>query len=638
MTGQRRWAVGTELCESGVHVRVWAPDRKAVEFVQEAVPAVPLDSEGNGYFSALIPGVTAGARYRLRLDSSVLAPDPASRFQPEGPHGPSQVIDPQRYKWNDQNWTGRDLRGLVIYEMHIGTFTPEGTWTSAAKELAELAAVGINCVEVMPVADFTGEFGWGYDGVNLFAPTRLYGTPDDFRHFIDTAHRHEIAVLLDVVYNHLGPDGNYLPQFTSHYFTDRHKTDWGSAINFDGEQNGPVREYYLENVAYWISEFHLDGLRLDATQNIYDSAPPATHILTEIGRRARATAPGRKILITTENEPQLPDLCRPEDEGGYGLDGLWNDDFHHSAVVALSGRREAYYCDYYGLPQEFISAVKHGYLYQGQWYSWQQKRRGEPALNLSPAAYITYIQNHDQVANSGRGLRAHQLTIPGRYRAMTALMLLSPGTPMLFQGQEFAASSPFFYFADHEPELSQLVSSGRGEFLAQFPSLADAAMQQVLAPPCDRRTFERCRLDFSERESHSGAYQLTKDLLKLRREDAAFRSQTLRGVDGAVLSSHSFVLRFFVNGIPGVDDRLLIVNLGHDIHLSIVPEPLLAPPRGLEWRTILSTEEAKYGGHGTYHLEAHEHGWRIPGEAAVVLAGAPPSAREATNFRRTQDE
>jgi maltooligosyltrehalose trehalohydrolase len=616
----RRLPVGAEVQPGGgVHYRVWAPARSRVEVVVEGGRAGRLESESDGYFSGFLRDAAVGTRYRFRLDGGdQLYPDPASRFQPDGPHGTSEVVDPGAFAWTDSGWRGVSLPGQVLYELHVGTFTPEGTWAAAARQLAELAECGVTCLEVMPVADFPGSFGWGYDGVNPFAPTRLYGTPDDFRRFVDQAHRHGVAVILDVVYNHLGPDGNYLKPFAPAYFTGKYRTEWGEAINFDGPGSGPVREYFTANAGYWIDEFHLDGLRLDATQAIFDDTPDQSkHVLTAIGRRVREAARGRATIIVTENEPQLPKLVRPIERGGNGLDALWNDDFHHAAMVALTGRSEAYYTDYLGSPQEFLSAVKYGYLYQGQWYSWQENRRGKPGLDLPPPAFVTFVQNHDQVANSGRGQRAHQLTSPGRYRAMTALLLLAPGTPMLFMGQEFAASAPFLYFADHGPELAKLVQSGRAEFLEQFRTVADPRMRDVLAPPHDRHTFEKCKLDFSEREKHAELYQLTRDLLKLRREDPAFRAQKPRGVDGAVLGEHAFVLRFFQDD---GQDRLLVVNFGRDLHLLSCPEPLLAPPEGSRWRIALSTEDPHYGGGGTPAVETATEGWRILGEAAVVLA------------------
>ncbi len=575
--------------------------------------AVPyeLDREGNGYFSGIILDAAPDMLYRYRLDRKNSYPDPASRFQPDGPHGPSQIIDPGEFGWTDGSWRGIQLAGQIVYEMHIGTFTREGTWNAATLELERLAQLGVTALEIMPVADFSGTFGWGYDGVDLYAPTRLYGMPDDFRRFVDCAHGTGLAVVLDVVYNHFGPDGAYFKDFSDDYFTDRYENEWGMAINFDGKNSAPVREFITANAAYWIAEFHIDGLRLDATQQILDSTSP--HVLSEITQSARRAAPGRAIIIVAENEPQHVKLVRPVEQGGYGMDGLWNDDFHHSALVAVTGRNEAYYTDYHGTPQELVSALKWGYLYQGQRYSWQKQRRGTPAFGVSPAAFITYIQNHDQVANSGWGLRLHRLTSPGRCRAITALLLLARATPMLFQGEEFASSSPFLFFADHRPDLAKAVRKGRAEFLTQFRTLATPEMQRLVPDPADRATFERCKLDLNEREAHAEAYALHCDLLRLRREDSVFRKQG--SFDGAVLGSEAFLLRFFdaENG-----DRLLLVNLGLDLHLCIAPEPLLAPPERKRWDILWSSESLKYGGAGTAALET-EDGWRIPGHAAVVL-------------------
>ena len=619
---ERRLPVGAEVLQQGrVHFRVWATRCQRVAVVIEdgltsgaAALAVPLMPEGNGYFSGLVTSAGAGMLYRYRLDDSDrLYPDPASRFQPTGPRGPSQIVDPDAFQWTDGAWSGVRLEGQVIYEMHVGTFTPEGTWEAASRELPELAEVGITLIEVMPVADFVGRYGCGYDGVNLFAPSHLYGTPDDCRRFVDRAHALGLGVILDVVYNHLGPDGNYLEQFSSEYFTDRYTTDWGKAINFDDKCAGPVREFFIANAGYWIDELHFDGLRLDATQNIYDQS--ADHVLAAITRQVRKAARGRSTLLVAENEPQRTKLVRSLAQGGYDLDALWNDDFHHSAMVALTGHKEAYYTDYCGTPQEFISMLKWGYLYQGQWYKWQEKRRGTPTFGLKPATFVTFIQNHDQIANSANGSRIHMLTSPGRYRAMTALMLLGPNTPLLFQGQEFAASSPFLYFADHNQELAPLVRRGRAEFLGQFPSIARPETQSHLPDPGDPQIFERSKLDLSERQRHTEAYTLHRDLLRLRRQDPVLRSQRPGGVDGAVLGPDAFVLRFFAED---GHDRLLVVNLGHDLHFDPAPEPLLAPPEDMHWETLWSSEDPCYGGTGTPPLESEDN-WRIPGEAAVLL-------------------
>jgi maltooligosyltrehalose trehalohydrolase len=601
------------ITSEGVRFRVWAPKRKKVEVVLDT-GSFELEAEGGGYFSGLAEGSGAGTLYQYRLDGGDAFPDPASRFQPQGPHGPSQVVDPSTFPWTDGDWRGVRREGQVLYEMHVGTFTPEGTWEAASRELPELARLGITVIEMMPVAEFPGRFGWGYDGVDLFAPCHLYGEPDDLRRFVDRAHAAGLGVILDVVYNHLGPDGNYLRQYADEYFTDRYENEWGDAINFEA---GPVREFFLANAGYWIEEFHFDGLRLDATQDVHDASDD--HILQAIGRRVRRvgeTARGRSTYLVAENEPQETRLVRGIDGmGGMGLDALWNDDFHHTAIVALTGRNEAYYTDYLGTAQELVSAVKYGYLYQGQRYSWQKKRRGAPGLDLPPPAFVSYIQNHDQIANSGRGERCHLLSSPGRYRAMTALLLLAPATPMLFQGQEFCASAPFLYFADHGPELARDVSRGRMELLAQFPSLKSPEMAACIPDPHEPSTFEICRLDLSERESHAPAYALHRDLLRLRREDPVFRAQGAGGLDGAVLTPEAFVLRFFSEG----DDRLLVVNLGRDLSLVPAPEPLLAPPEGACWEVVWSSEDPRYGGCGAPPPEDREGGWRLPGQAAAVL-------------------
>jgi maltooligosyltrehalose trehalohydrolase len=615
MTSPFPWwyPVGAQFHADGAAFRVWGRNHKTVSIVVNNREH-PLRLEGDGYFVGDVKDVRAGDTYRFLLDGEGPFPDPASRYQPEGPHGPSQIIDATKFAWTDQAWQGIKLAHQVIYELHIGTFTREGTWRSAIPELPTLAELGITTIEVMPVAEFAGSFGWGYDGVDLFAPTRIYGNPDDFRAFVDAAHGCGMGVLLDVVYNHVGPDGNYLTKFSDGYFTADHKTDWGEAINFYGPHSAPVREFYAANAAYWIKEFHLDGLRLDATQNVYDKSKD--HILAEINRSARKAADSRGIIIVAENEPQDTKLIRSEKEGGYGFDGLWNDDFHHSAAVALTGSREGYFADYLGSPQELLSALKYGFLYQGQWYSWQKQRRGTSTLGLNPAAMVTFLQNHDQIANSGRGWRIHKLCSYGQYKAMTAVCLLGPGTPMLFQGQEFAASSPFVFFADHNGDLAEKVRAGRADFLHQWRSLATG--QLIFDDPCSRETFEKCKLDLSERGKHAETSALHRDLLQLRKSEAVFSRQD-RQFDGAIVAPETVVARFFSEGYR--DDRLLVVNLGVELHLNPSPEPLLGPPADTVWEIQWSTEDPHYGGNGTAPLDS-ELNWIIPAHAAVVLRPA----------------
>jgi maltooligosyltrehalose trehalohydrolase len=627
---RRLLPIGTELIDDGrTHVRLWAPSAERVEVViGDGDRSIALTRESGGYFSGVI-GAAAGDRYRFRLDDrDRLYPDPASRFQPEGPHGPSEVVDPSAFQWTDREWGGARIDGQVIYELHVGTFTPEGTWAAAERQLDELARIGITMIEVMPVAEFDGRFGWGYDGVDLFAPSQVLGRPDDFRRFVNAAHAAGVAVILDVVYNHLGPSGNYLRAFSTAYFSSRYDNEWGDAINFDGDDAGPVREFFVSNARYWITEFHLDGLRLDATQQIFDQS--GDHILAEIGRAARRAAGTRPIVLIAENETQDTRIVRPLEEGGYGLDGLWNDDFHHSAMVAMTGRSEAYYSDTTGSPQELISSAKYGYLFQGQHYDWQRQARGTPAWGIPASAFVGFLQNHDQVANSASGRRIHQLTSPGRYRAMTALLLLGPWTPMLFQGQEFAASGPFLYFADFEGELLEGIRKGRAEFLRQFRSVAAYEEHHAIDDPGARETFLRSVLDAGERESHAAAYQLHQDLLALRRSDRAFTSAR-DGLDGSVIGDAAFAMRFFANA----GDRLLIVNLGRDLFRPSIADPLVAPPLDTDWAIRWSSEDAAYGGGGT--ADPWPGGrWLIPGESATVFAPGPRrEPRAKPRLRRT---
>jgi maltooligosyltrehalose trehalohydrolase len=608
----RRLPVGAE-CQNagGVHFRIWAPAASAVSIQLDDGAKHPLEPEANGYFAALIPWARVGTRYRFKLDTSAaLLPDPASRFQPDGPHGSSQVVDAASYPWSDAGWHGVKHTDLVIYELHVGTFTREGTWVSAIQHLPALTELGITCIEMMPVADFPGRFGWGYDGVSLFAPTRLYGRPDDLRRFIDRAHALGIAVILDVVYNHLGPDGNYLPNFSPDYFTDRYANEWGQALNFDGPNSGPVREFFIANAGYWIDEFHFDGLRLDATQQIFDASPE--HLVAAVTGRIRSAAGERISFVVAENEAQEARLVRDPERGGYGLDAMWNDDFHHSAQVALTGRSEAYYSDYDGSANEFVALARHGFLFQGQGSAWQQQPRGNPALDLKPLRFVTFLQNHDQVANSLAGTRGHLLTSPGRWRALTACVLLGPGIPMLFQGQEFSAATPFLFFADHGEALGKAVAKGRREFLSLFPSLVSPEMQAAMADPTDGSTFDRCILDHSERDRHREAYALHQDLLSLRRE---LKIAEATSIDAARLGHEAWLVRYSDDARP---DRLLLVNLGRDIVRPRLVEPLLAPVEDHTWRLRWTSESLRYGGSGT---PAPLQGgvWHVQGHAALLL-------------------
>jgi maltooligosyltrehalose trehalohydrolase len=618
----RKRPVGAEVVKGGVHFRVWAPKRRvlSVTFINDEKnhATLPLEREAGGYFSGFLPGGAAGLRYSFRADSDDYNyPDPASCFQPQGVHGPSEVIDGSDFEWSDHDWKGVTLPGQVIYELHVGTWTPEGTWQAAIEKLPHLVELGVTLVEVMPVAEFHGEFGWGYDGVCWYAPTHLYGRPDDFRQFVDRAHQLGLGVLLDVVYNHLGPTGNYTGAFSPYYVSRKHSTDWGDGINFDGKHARPVREFVLSNVKYWIEEFHLDGLRLDAIQSIVDDSPK--HILAELGEVARAAAGQRNILIFAEDEHQRSRDVRPIYEGGFGLDGMWNDDFHHACRVAATGHAEFYYADFTGSPQEILSATRYGFLYQGQWNQRQGQHRGTPSWDIPAPHFVNALQNHDQVANSTHGHRGHQLTSPGRWRALTALQLLAPGTPLLFMGQEFMSSKPFLYFADHEVEIAELVRQGRWAFLRGFPRSAGAAVDSALVDPVSRSTFEASKLNWSELEINQQAWLLHKDLLKLRRNDPIFSRQDATMLHGAVIGPEALLLRWLD---PVGDDRLVILNLGRDLEWRPACQPLLAPPSKSEWKLFWSSEAPKYGGTGSALLDMKR--LAIPGHALVVLRPVQP--------------
>jgi maltooligosyltrehalose trehalohydrolase len=635
MADARRLPIGAELNARGASFRVWAPAADALSLVLLDGRTFVMRPEPEGYYTLDVAGLRHGDRYWLRPGDGPLLPDPVSRAQPAGPLGPSMLVDGRSFAWSDAAWTGLHRQGQVICEVHVGTFTPAGTFRSAIERLPCIADMGITAIELMPVNEFPGTFGWGYDCVGLYAPYHCYGAPDDLRAFVDAAHGLGLGVILDVVYNHLGRGGEFLEHFSATYYSQRYLTDWGKALNFDGEGSGPVREWVVCNGRYWVEEFHIDGFRIDATQNIYDFDLGQEHILAEFARTVRAAAGPRGLYIVGENEPQDASLVRARQEGGHDFDAVWNDDFHHSARVSLTGRNEAYFTDYRGGPQEFVSLAKRGFLYQGQRYRWQNQPRGTPTAGLQAMSFITFLQNHDQLANSGLGQRLHRLAAPGRFRALTALLLLGPGTPMLFQGQEFAASAPFLYFADYEGGTAEAVDSGRKAEVSQFPSLATPAMQAAIPRPDDRSTFGRCKLDWSERDANASQLRLHRDLIRLRNEDLVLNHARAEGaVDGAVLSAEAFCLRFF--GANG-DDRLLLINLGLTLELTVMPEPLLAPPLGHDWSLAWSSEDPAYGGSGTAELRV-DRPWNVPGQAALLLRPGPTTARHRTALEKALEQ
>jgi maltooligosyltrehalose trehalohydrolase len=618
MTSSRLSAsLGARYLRNETCFRVWAPEAQTVEVVFENFSRrTPLRLAENGYFEGSCTDAPPGTLYRYQVDDRGPWPDPCSRFQPLGVHGPSMVVDPDQHVWRDENWRGAELRGQVIYELHIGTFTPEGTFDAAIERLPYLRDLGITMIEVMPVAECPGRWNWGYDGVQMFAPYHVYGEYEAFKRFIDRAHALGLAVILDVVYNHLGPDGNYLPCYSPHYFSKRYKTDWGEALNFDEEHANGAREFVLENACHWIAEFHLDGLRLDATQSIFDSGEP--HILAELVQRTRMVAGSRSIVIVAENEPQCSEHLLPPESGGFGIDAMWNDDFHHTASVALRGSRDGYMKDYTGRAQEFISSMKYGFLYQGQWYAWQKQTRGSPSKRVPTQHCVTFIDNHDQVANHFLGDRIHRRAAPQLYRALATLMLLGPQTPMLFMGQEFAASTRFMFFADHKQDLRSLVHEGRREFIRQFRAYADPGVQAMVPDPSSEATFQASKLNWEEVSEHAEDLRFHRDLLALRRNDSVIGDPDAYQLDGATLSEYAFVIRWFTETD---DDRLLVVNLDRERELDVVPEPMLAPPRARQWTVRFSSENPRFGGQGVISpIEEGGRGrWRLPAQCAVLL-------------------
>jgi maltooligosyltrehalose trehalohydrolase len=588
----RVYPVGAEMISaSEAHVRVWAPDHQRVTLIIDS-RSVSLDAEAGGYFGCQVVA-RPGSRYGFRFDGDdTVYPDPASRSQPDGPHGLSAVVDLSAYEWHDAGWTGVSLPGQVLYEFHVGTFTRDGTWRAAAKQLPRLRDAGITVMQMMPVAEFAGDFGWGYDGVQWFAPYHGYGTPADLQAFVDTAHGLGLAVTLDVVYNHLGPSGNYLPRFSRAYGSRRYANEWGDALNFDDAQCEGLRELVLSNAAYWVREFHVDGFRIDAAQQIYDVS--SEHILAALTRVARETAAPRSIIVVAEHEPQHAKLMRPPEAGGYGMDGVFNEDFHHSTRVALTGAHEAYTSDYRGTAREWLSAALHGFLFQGQYYPWQSARRGAPALDRPAHEFIAFIENHDQVANAAVGQRLVDIASQPAWRAMSGLLLLGPWTPLLFQGQEWGTRTKFSYFCDHEPDLQAQVFQGRQQFLSQFTRLLhayDGATVEAVGRPA----FDECRLDHDFDPLADPNWRMYRDLTTLRREDASLGQHAARLV-GSTLDDHTLLLRFI--GRVAHEDRLLVVNLGPDIELGSVPDPLVAPPELFDWCVLWSSEDRAYGGVG----------------------------------------
>lgn len=482
-----RMPVGATRLEGGTHFRLWAPGCDTIRLeVNGTIHHCQADT--GGWHSLIVPSVGAGSLYRYILPNGLKVPDPASRFQPEDVHGPSEVIDPAAYEWTVP-WSGRPWNEIVLYELHIGTFTPEGTFRAAIPKLDHLAALGITAIEIMPIADFPGTRNWGYDGALPYAPDSSYGRPEDLKALVEAAHHRGIAVLLDVVYNHFGPDGNYLSVYAPDFFTERHRTPWGAAINFDGRGSRPVREFIIHNALYWIEEYDLDGLRLDAVHAIIDDSPK--HLLTELAERVRASS-SRSVHLILENEENQADRL---DTAHYTAQ--WNDDLHHVLHVAATGEADGYYADYAGQTGLLAAALAEGFAYQGQMMPFRGSNRGEPSVHLPPGVFVGFLQNHDQVGNRAFGDRLSETASPEAMRALVAVYLMLPQTPMLFMGEEWGAHQPFPFFCDFSGELADAVRRGRRDEFARFPAFQDPATRDRIPDPLAEDTFLSAKLDWS---------------------------------------------------------------------------------------------------------------------------------------------
>jgi maltooligosyltrehalose trehalohydrolase len=572
----------------GCCFRVWAPAARTLDVVLEkpvgGKSAYPLKKAEDGTFGGVIAGVSAGDCYRYRPDGKGPFPDPASRFQPQGVHGPSEIIDPHIFPWTDSGWKGIALEDLIVYELHVGTFTPEGTFSGVMERLPDLAELGVTAIELMPVADFPGKRNWGYDGVDLFAPARCYGRPDDLRRLVDASHRQGLAVILDVVYNHLGPDGNYLGVYSPYYFSKRHHTAWGQALNFDGEHNQPVRAFFIENALHWIHEYHIDGLRLDATHAIKDDSP--RRFLAELSAAVRASTPQRHILLIAEDHRNLATMVTPESRGGWGLDAVWADDFHHEMRRLLAGDHEAYYRDYTGAPADLAATIRQGWFYCGQRSAHRNEPRGTDPAGIPPERFVFCLQNHDQVGNRALGEKLHHQIEMAAYRAASTLLLTCPETPMLFMGQEWAAGAPFLFFTDHHADLGRKVTEGRRREFRHFSTFTDPHARERIPDPQDPTTFLASRLRWEERtqEPHAAMLRLCRALLHLRRNEPALGST--KGGNQVMAKGDAIILR----RKPAAGPTLLIVvqlRGGSTIDFAEVES------RG-PWELILSTEDPTF--------------------------------------------
>jgi malto-oligosyltrehalose trehalohydrolase len=514
---------GPRLEGQGAEFRLWAPLHPQVGLHIMGREMLPMTRDAAGWHRLQVPDATVGTRYKFVMPDGLEVPDPGSRFQPEDVHGPSEVIDLGAYSWKHTNWTGRPWEQTVLYEIHVGAFTDEGTFRAAIDQFDHLKDLGVTALQVMPIGDFPGRWGWGYDGVLPYATESSYGRPEDFMALVDAAHERNISVFLDVVYNHFGPDGNYFAGYAP-LFTDRHKTPWGAGINYDDEGSPPVREFVVQNALYWITEFGIDGLRLDAVHAIEDES--GEHLLSELARRVRDAAGDRHIHLIVENENNDSALLsRKPDGGAECFTAQWNDDVHHVLHIAATGERFAYYADYEPGPQSIGRALAEGFIFQGEEMPYRGETRGTPSAHLPPTAFVSFIQNHDQIGNRAMGDRLAASTPPPVLKALAAVYLLAPQIPMLFMGEEWGAEDPFPYFCDFNAELNEKVREGRRKELSRLPGFDEAGAFD----PTSEATFRAAKLIGGTANRDSEMVEFYRKLLAIRSNEITPR---LLGVGG----------------------------------------------------------------------------------------------------------
>ena len=536
--------------EHGVHFRVMVgstrsgmrPRAELILHSGKARGSHDLVPSRPGLFEGRIEGARAGDQYSYRLDAGEPRPDPASRYQPRGVHGPSEIVDANAFCWNDAAWNGHAFEDHVVYELHVGTFTPEGTFEAARTRLPRLKDLGVTIVELMPVADFPGERNWGYDGVCPFAPAHAYGRPDDLRAFVDTAHALGLGVMLDVVYNHLGPEGAYLPSFNPQYLTSKRSTPWGKAINLDGAGSDIVRTFIIDSAVHWIREYHLDGLRFDATHALIDERP--IHLLAELAERVRSAVP-RPIALHAEDHRNLSAIVEPRAAGGWGLDGVWADDFHHILRRLLAGDSHGYYGDFCGTTDELARTIRQGWFYTGQQSKRSNCARGTDPARVPMRCSVVCLQNHDQIGNRACGERLHHQIDAASWRAASVVLLTAPTTPLLFMGQEWAASTPFQYFTDLSHELGRAVTAGRRQEFGSFPEFAESLAAEHVPDPQDPATFQRSKLRWEERgvKPHASCLALYTGLLALRAAHRALHASDCCSGEAWPAGEDAIVLR-----------------------------------------------------------------------------------------------